>query len=622
MMRPDSGTTAGRTEPHGDPGGPAPPARPAPGRAGRAVRGGGAGAALAVRRAWPAVVGLGLGLLALGPGLGRGFLLSYDMVAVPRQPFGAAMFGLSGGPARAVPSDAVLAALSRVVPADLAQKALLLAIFMLACAGAAALLPREPWFARLAAGVFYTWNPFVAERLIIGQWALLLGYAGLPWVLRAAHDLGREPSWRGTGRLAVALLPAAVGGFAAMTISALVALPAAAFSARQPAARWRAGAIALAVIGAASLPWLIPSLLRPVYADPAGVAAFAARADTPFGSAGSVLMLGGMWNARAVPAGYGGGWSVLWLAVVVTAAAGYVLLGGRRRWPGLGTAALAGLAIAGLGLTGPGQDLLRAAQALWPGFAVLRDGQQFAAPLALAEALGVGLAAAWLARRPVPQRAARPACQPGPHPGSATNQIVGDTNQVVGVTNQVVGVTNQVVGGTNQMVGEGQAAGLMLAVCLLLAPVLLLPGLAWGAAGRLRPAQYPAGWLAAARLIDASPAAGTVLVLPWAGYRSPAWNGGRTMLDPWPRLVSRPVIWNDGPRVGPLQLRPDDPAARALDGVIRGGGPLTGALRAAGVRFVISDGGAGGVADRLPGATKVTVSPGLTVYLLTGSSRK
>jgi hypothetical protein len=182
-------------------------------------------------------VGLGLGLLALGPGLGRGFLLSYDMVAVPRQPFGAAMFGLSGGPARAVPSDAVLAAVSRVIPADLAQKALLLAIFMLACAGAAALLPREPWFARLAAGVFYTWNPFVAERLIIGQWALLLGYAGLPWVLRAALALGPGPSWRGTGRLALALLPAAIGGFAAMTISALVALPAAVFSAARPAAR-------------------------------------------------------------------------------------------------------------------------------------------------------------------------------------------------------------------------------------------------------------------------------------------------------------------------------------------------------------------------------------------------
>jgi hypothetical protein len=355
-------------------------------------------------------------------------------------------------------------------------------------------------------------------------------------------------------------------------------VPAAVFSAAGPATRkLRAGAVTLAVIGVASLPWLIPSLLRPVYADPAGVAAFAARADTPFGSAGSLLMLGGMWNARAVPAGYGGGWSVLWLAVVVTAAAGYVLLGGRRRWPGLGAAALAGLAIAGLGLTGPGQDLLRAAQSLWPGFAVLRDGQEFAAPLALAEALGAGLAAAWLARRPaaLPTPVDVPLVPIEEPDGTSTGRQPRRR-------------------GIDRPAGGADRAGLALAVCLVLAPVLLLPGLAWGAAGRLRPAQYPAGWLAAARLIDTSPAAGKVLVLPWAGYRSPAWNGGRTMLDPWPRLVSRPVIWNDGPQVGRCSCGPTI-RRRGRWSLIRGGGPLTGALRAAGVRFVVSDGG-GGVA--------------------------
>jgi len=604
----------------------------------------------------PLAVGLGLGLLALGPGLRRGFLLSYDMVAVPRQPFGAAMFGLSGGPPRAVPSDAVLAGASLVLPADLAQKALLLAIFMLACAGAAALLPREPWFARLAAGIFYTWNPFVAERLIIGQWALLLGYAGLPWVLRAAGMPGL--SWRWASRLGLALLPAAAGGFAAMAISGLVAVPAAALGQagmagrrlgsvpesladqgaghprqagqaeqepiaelsattatlpagiRGPASRLEAlrpalgaAAAALAVTGVASLPWLIPALLRPVYADPAGVAAFAARADTPFGSAGSLLMLGGLWNARAVPAGYGGGWSVLWLAVVLTGLAGFVLLARRpARWPGLGLAALAGLVIAGLGLTGAGQDLLRAAQALWPGFAVLRDGQQFAAPLALAGALGAGLAAAWLARTPAGSPVDVP-LSPGEQPGGTST---GSEPRRCDI---------------DRPRGGPDRAGWVLAVALVLAPVLLLPGLAWGAAGRLRPAWYPAGWLHAAQLIDRSPAAGSVLVLPWASYRSPGWNGGRTMLDPWPRLVARPVIWNDGPQVGPVMLRPDDPAARSLDGIIRSGGPLTAALRAAGVRYVVSDGG-GGVAGRLPGAAILTASPGLAVYLLPGSLGK
>ena len=85
----------------------------------------------------------------------------------------------------------------------------------------------------------------------------------------------------------------------------------------------------LAALAAGSLPWFIPSLLHPVYVDPASVAAFAARADTPFGSLGSLLMLGGDWNAQTVPKAYGGAWSVLWLAVVIVALAGYVLLARR-----------------------------------------------------------------------------------------------------------------------------------------------------------------------------------------------------------------------------------------------------------------------------------------------------
>ena len=58
--------------------------------------------------AWPALTGLVLGLLALGPALGRGFvLLSYDMVFVPDPPVGSADLGYAGGPPRAVPSDLV-----------------------------------------------------------------------------------------------------------------------------------------------------------------------------------------------------------------------------------------------------------------------------------------------------------------------------------------------------------------------------------------------------------------------------------------------------------------------------------------------------------------------------------
>jgi hypothetical protein len=318
------------------------------------------------------------------------------------------------------------------------------------------------------------------------------------------------------------------------------------------------------------------------------VAAYAARADTPFGSLGSLLMLGGGWNAQTVPAGYGGGWSVLWLVFVIAAAIAYLARGLRsRRWPGLGLAAAAGLAIAGTGVTGPGRDLLRALTSLWPGAAILRDGQQFIAPLALAEALGVGLLAAWVAA-------------PGPLAGRRETRDGGPAS------------TRPPAVAAGQRVLAGRA-GLGIAVALLLAPVLL-PGLAWGAAGRLRPVWYPAGWLAAARLIDASPARGSVLLLPWAAYRSPVWNGGRTLLDPWPRLLSRPVIWDDGPRVGGVVMQPDDPAARRLGAALsRGGGRLAGVLRAADIRFVVVDSGPG-LARRLPGWTVLIRRPGLVVY--------
>src|SRR4029077_11579118 len=86
---------------------------------------------------------------------------------------------------------------------------------------------------------------------------------------------------------------------------------------------------------------------------------------------------------------------VLWLAVVIVALAGYVAAARPpRRWPGLGVAAIAGLLIACIGVTAPGRDLLRSVTSAWPGAAVLRDAQQFVAPLALAGAAGFGVVVA------------------------------------------------------------------------------------------------------------------------------------------------------------------------------------------------------------------------------------
>jgi hypothetical protein len=572
---------------------------------------------------WPGLAGVALGLLAIGPALAPGYVLSYDMVFLPHAPLSAATIGLAGGPPRAVPSDAVIAALSAVIPADLLQKVILVAIFAASCAGAARLLGRcaeragraAPLLARLAAGVFYAWNPFVAERLIIGHWALLLGYAALPWVVAAAWTAG--PTWpRWTGRLAATLIPAAIGGYAAVGISALAALPAAlARPSGSPGpgagpgtglARGRRLAVTAGLLVAASLPWLIPSLLIAVHTDPAGADAFAARPDTPFGGAVSLVMLGGTWNAQVVPRGYGGPGSAAWLLVVLAALAGYLVLGARKRAaPGLGVAAVAGLALGAIGLTGPTRAVLRHLIAAWPGFGVLRDGQQFIAPLALAEAIGLGLGVAWLLT------AVARALQPSPPGRSAARALRS---------------------GTRPARDGARTAATALAVMAVLAPVLLLPGLAWGAAGRLHATAYPADWLAARRLIDADPRPGSVALLPWAAYRRLAWNDGEAGLDPWTKLLRRPVIWNDALQVGALTVAAEDAPARRLTPAMTGTGPLTGPLRAAGVRYVIIDAGpllasvaAAGrgtgclaARARLPGASVVLASHDLIVFRLPG----
>ncbi len=544
---------------------------------------------------WPALTGLALGLLAIGPALGSGFVLSYDMVFVPAPPVGYADIGLGGGPPRAVPSDLVVALAARIVPAEFVQKMILIAIFVLACSGAAALLAARwpdragggklPLLAQLVAGVCYAWNPFVAERLIMGQWAMLLGYAGLPWVVReVCGRAGRIRVWW----LAAAMVPAAIGGFAAMSITVLAAVPAALCGGHPWPERARRLMLTLGVIAIASLPWLIPSLVNPVHADPNGAAAFTARADTPFGALGSLVMLGGIWNAEAVPAGYGGPASACWLAVVILAGAGYVVAARSRRLsPGAGVAAVAGLGIAAVGLTAPTLTALRAAITFWPGFALLRDGQQFVAPAALAVAIGLG---------------------------AGIGALIEAASAPDG---------SRLIRGTQSALGPAVTIG----VLALAAPVVLLPGLAWGAAGRLQAVQYPADWMRARQLIEHDRHAGSVLLLPWAQYRRYPWNHGKAVFDPWPRLLARPTIWNDALQVGRTTVAAESERARQLSPVISAGRPMTSALAAAGVRYVVVDAGPLlrrdrqrrgqlAVLARLPGARVVLAAPDLVLFRL------
>jgi hypothetical protein len=511
----------------------------------------------------PGLTALALGVLMLGPALAPGYALGYDMVFVPHPPSSRAMFGLTGAFPRQVPSDAVIAGLATVLPADLVQKLVLLLIFGLAGWGAARLVPGERLLPRTAAAVFYVWNPYVAERLLLGQWALLLGYAGLPWALSAAVSVNER---HGPARLVRSLLPAAVGGFAAMNVSALVVgLGVLAAGAPHRGRRvLKAGAV---LIGLA-LPWLVPALLAGGHGrtDPAGVDLFAARADTPFGSFGSLLSLGGIWNAEVVPPGYGtwfGATGRLVLSLTAIGAFGWALRNRTACTPqlkGLAWAAATGFGVACVGITEPGRALVRGLVGLWPGFGVLRDAHVYLAPLALLEAIGLGFLVLALSR---------------------------------------------------------------MAVLALIAPIALLPTLAWGMSGRLAAVDYPADWARARTIINGDPAGGLVLDLPWGAYRRFPWNGGRAVLDPLPRVLDRRVVWNDGLEVGSRELAPEDPLTRAVDGLVRSSAPLTAPLGDAGYRYVVLEKvGRPDEAElrrRLQGARPVLDGRDLAIFRLDGS---
>jgi hypothetical protein len=75
-------------------------------------------------------VGGALALLALAPLLVRGYVLTYDMVFVPRLALSSGLLGLDTAVARAVPAELLVALASRVVPADLVQKLVLAGVFV------------------------------------------------------------------------------------------------------------------------------------------------------------------------------------------------------------------------------------------------------------------------------------------------------------------------------------------------------------------------------------------------------------------------------------------------------------------------------------------------------------
>jgi hypothetical protein len=438
------------------------------------------------------VTAAGVTLVVLAPLFWPGYALRYDMVFVPHQPLTWDMVAPANGLPRAVPQDLVVSVLSVVFPGWILQRLALAGAVFVAALGAGRLVPTSSTLTRVVAAIGYAWTPFFAERLLLGQWGLLLAYAALPWLVLAAIGV-REARPGALGRLLIAAAASAItptGG-----VIALVAV--AVLLAGSRTRTFLAGLTGTAVLNA---PWLFAALLSGSdgRSDPAGVAAFAARGENWSGPVWALLGTGGIWNAQTTPGSRGAAVAPFVTAVLILlAVAGYPLL--RTAWPRgmavrLAALGLGGLAVSCLGVVPPTAAALEWLVAHVPGAGLLRDGQKFVLPYALLLVLTAALGARRLALR----------------------------------------------------LGAERAPLVLVAAAAL--PLVALPDLAFGGLGAIRPVHFPDDWERVAQLVAENP--GEVVSLPLSEYRRYPWNQRATVIDVAPRLLPAPVTTDDRLLIG------------------------------------------------------------------------
>lgn len=515
--------------------------------------------------AWSAA----LTAVLLWPLTRSGHLLGHDLVFTPRQPLDLASAGVSSASPRAVPLDALVALAERLADGAVVGRLALVLPLLAAGVGCGLLLGGRSAAARLATCGFAVWNPYVIERLALGQWALLWAYAALPWLVIAVARGRGASGWAARAAALAAASITPTGGLIAAATATTVAA-----STRRDTRRVAALALLL------QLPWAVPALTSGASAtsDPAAVAAFAARAERAGGVLLSLLGGGGIWDAEVVPGSRGG--VLPWLGLAVLAAAAAVgarhlrddLLG-LPVFRALAVLAGAGLVL-GLASSAPGSDaLVRAVVAHVPGGGLLRDAQKWIMPLVLLEVLLIGAAVD--------------------------------------------------VGAARLRAVQWRA---LLTVTVLSAPLLLLPDAAATLRPTVEPVHYPRDWAVVA---DAA-RDGTATVLPLGSYRLFGWAPGRSVLDPAPRLLQVPTVVDDRLSVSGRVLRGEDPrAARVVAAVERAlagpAGPgtdpaarLAADLAAAGVRWVVVERGTPGPLPPLSGLERVHSGRDVALYRVPG----
>lgn len=462
-------------------------------------------------------VGLVIGVAVCFPFF-HGWLLALDWVrgnSSPLVPGG--FYGLKGGLTGGVPFSLIVNLLVHLLgPAGTWLPVLI--VFPVGALGIGRLLgegltgrPAPGIPGRIAAAALFLVNPFVFDRLYAGQVALLLGYAILPFAVRALGS-----AMEGTGVLGASLWVAASIALSPH-FAWILSLVAIAFLIARPD-RARA-ALRLAWVAVAAGAMSAYAIISPVLAHvrPASVhsqlASYATSGDPRVGLYVNVLGLYGFWRPGPTePKDVFAGWVLFLGAIVLLSAYGVVVawqqggLGGpqgddatadsardsRRTVLALGIAALLGYLFA-LGAAGPTGWLYKGMIEHVPGFAVMREPQKFLMLLALFYAWAVG---------------------------RAVDQLVGS-----------------LAGRAGRIGATALAAGLAL---------VYSPNMLGGLGGQLTASDISSSWGAARAIIGSSRA----VFFPWDSYVTASFAGDRQIASPAKAFLPSTVLSSSDPGSG------------------------------------------------------------------------
>lgn len=319
------------------------------------------------------------------PSSGYAFMVR-DMMIPARMPLNDLNEGLSSSAPRAIPQDTLLSVFLPPL-----STVWIVAAMVLFCAMAG--MVYTAWWVRrtvgaslpvqMVASLLLVWNPFTIERMLQGQWSIVVAMWLLPAIAYTSTFKQRGPMLFFLGIAAFTPTGWMLGGVIALACA-------------------RSWLVAGAQLFLAA-PWLLVTVFNgsDVSADSSSAAAFAARAESGVGTLGALMGLGGIWNSEAVPdsrTGWSAAIGVLLCALMMMGAWGAREI--IRRHSGVLVAAALAIVVPFLLSTSAGVSVMGLLMDSVPGAGLLRDSQKFVAlavpGMTLLLARAVQVIAGWL----------------------------------------------------------------------------------------------------------------------------------------------------------------------------------------------------------------------------------